>query len=66
MTAGSQDFFAHKTGYTAKSRCAALQRAGFARVELVPSIGVYEVRALAFKQEPAKTQRALLGLPAGR
>lgn len=61
-----QDFFAHKTGYTAKSLCAALQRAGFARVELVPSIGVYEVRALAFKQEPAKTQRALLGLPAGR
>lgn len=62
-----QDFFAHKTGFTARSLSVALQRAGFARTEPVPSIGVYELHALAFKQEePTETQRTLLGLPTGR
>lgn len=59
-----QDFFAHKTGFTARSLYAALRRAGFAWTESAPSIGVYEVHVLAFKQEPTEAQRALLGLPA--
>ena len=57
-----QDFFAHKTGFTALSLSAALESAGFARVLPAPPIGVYEARAFAFKQEPTKAQRALLTL----
>lgn len=55
-----QDFFAHKTGFTARSLTAILKYAGFAQVVSVPAIGVYEARAFAFKREPTETQRALL------
>jgi SAM-dependent methyltransferase len=55
-----RDFYAHKTGFTARSLAAILEYAGFAQVVSVPAIGVYEARALAFKQAPTKAQRALL------
>lgn len=57
-----RDFYAHKTGFTARSLTAALQRAGFSRVVLATPIGTYEVRAFAFKQEPSREQCAALGL----
>lgn len=55
-----RDFYAHKTGFTARSLTAILEHAGFAQVVSVPAIGVYEARALAFKQAPTEAQRALL------
>lgn len=55
-----RDFFAHKTGFTARSLTAILEHAGFVQVVSVPAIGVYEARAFAFKQAPTETQRALL------
>lgn len=61
-----QDFFAHKTGFTARSLSTALRYAGFTQVEPAPPIGVYEVRAFAFKQKPTAAQRELLALPIHR
>jgi hypothetical protein len=57
-----QDFFAHKTGFTAKSLHRALQSAGFEAVYV--DTGDLEVRALAFKSTPDANSRALFNLPA--
>jgi len=59
-----QDFYAHKTGFTARSLTSALLRAGFSRVALVRPIGTHEVRAFAFKQEPTVAQLSALDIPA--
>lgn len=61
-----RDFYAHKTGFTARSLSAALLRNGFAHVALVPPLGTYEVRAFAFKQAPSGERCAALGIPAER
>jgi hypothetical protein len=58
-----QDFFAHKTGFTATSLTATLQRAGFREIWMAPPLGVYEVRAVAFKDAAGIEQRKLLGIP---
>jgi SAM-dependent methyltransferase len=57
-----QDFFAHKTGFSAKSLTRALTEAGFPAVVLVPPIAVYELHAIAFKRMPTDETRRLLGI----
>jgi hypothetical protein len=56
-------FFAHKTGFTARSLCAALAAAGFAEVWEATPFGVYEIRAVGFKRPSTPERRTLLGLP---
>lgn len=57
-----QDFYAHKTGFTAKSLTKSLLQAGFGVVVLVAPIATYELRAIAFKRMPTEATRKLLGL----
>lgn len=57
-----QEFYGHRTGFTAKSLARALSRAGFGVVFLVPPMAIYELRALAFRITPTDAQRALLGI----
>jgi len=59
------DFYAHKTGFTAASLRSALQIAGFWGAAVGVDEKAYEIRALAFKAEPNAAQRALLQLPGG-
>jgi len=56
------DFYAHKTGFTAASLGAALGAAGFSQAVIQVDEKAYEIRALAFKAEPTAAQRALLAL----
>ena len=56
-----QEFFAHKTGFTAKSLTKVLQAAGFSKIYSVA--GNLEINALAFKGEPDPDTRELFGLP---
>jgi hypothetical protein len=59
------DFYAHKTGFTKKSLCQILARAGFA---FVYAAGVeLEVIAVAFREKPTEHAMKLFGLsaPAG-
>lgn len=56
------DFYAHKCGFTAKSLGALLTGVGFKSVLLLESATGFELRALAFKQEPNDGQKALLCL----
>ena len=56
-----QDFFAHKTGFTPKSLLEALQRARFQKI--YTAAGNLEIAALAFKNTPSETARALFDLP---
>ena len=56
-----QDFYAHKTGFTPKSLCRALQAAGFG--QLVQREGRHlEILIIAFRQTPTPEQAALLSL----
>jgi SAM-dependent methyltransferase len=57
-----QDFYAHKTGFTAKSLMKFLTDAGFHRIFLAEGVQL-AVHALAFKTEPTARQRELLDLP---
>jgi len=57
-----QDFFAHKTGFTAKSLVAALRAAGFAAGAVCEPLGLYEVRAVAFLRPPDEVQCRLFNL----
>ena len=59
-----QDFYAHKTGFSAKSLRGALERAGFPAIFVFESPGAFEVRALAFRAPPTADQRRVFGLPA--
>jgi len=59
-----RDFYAHRNGFTLPSLVRALRAAGFAPV--FTSLPLFEVSALAFRQEPTAEQRALLGLPPPR
>lgn len=56
-----EDFFAHKTGFTAKSLVKALHYSGFSNVFVTD--GSLEVNALAIKGELEPSMRALWGLP---
>ena len=58
-----EDFFAHKTGFTAASLRTVLNDAGFARTMTIVNEGRFEIAALAFKAEPTLYQRELLKLP---
>lgn len=57
----SQEFYAHKTGFTEKSLNAALDRAGFSQTYSVS--GNLEINALAFKGRPNPSYLELFGLP---
>ena len=58
-----EDFYAHKTGFTAASLRTAIMSAGFWGAFVLVDERAYEIRALAFKAEPSVAQRELLGLP---
>lgn len=62
IIASGQDFYAHKTGFTAKSLVKFLTEAGFRHIFLLDDESL-AVHALAFKTEPTKSQRDLLNLP---
>jgi SAM-dependent methyltransferase len=58
-----EDFFAHKTGFSAKSLTRFLLDAGFGQVLIAERVEVCELGALAFMQErPTEHQRTLLNL----
>ncbi len=61
-----QDFYAHKTGFTAKSLFGAVQQAGFGHAIVLRVVEAFELRAFAFKTPPRPDQRARLGLPAAQ
>ncbi len=56
------DFYAHKTGFTARSLRAVLLRAGFTNTYIYVAKEEFELRALAFSSQPTDGQRAILGL----
>jgi SAM-dependent methyltransferase len=56
-----KDFYAHKTGFTAKSLSSVLMLAGFSPPYL--RTGNLEIQALAFKGNPAAYALELFGLP---
>jgi hypothetical protein len=56
------DFYAHKSGYTAKALKSALEQAGFGTVYVAAFEADFELKALAFKTQPTEAQRAALGL----
>lgn len=57
-----EDFFAHKTGFTATTLRAELKLAGFSRIVTIEDTRRFEIAALAFKGEPTQFQRELLNL----
>jgi len=57
-----QDFYAHKTGFTAKTLHRALEQAGFVNTVLFEAPNAFEIKAFAFKSEPTAAQRRLLNL----
>jgi len=62
-----RDFYAHKTGFTAKSLSRSLKQAGFRDVLVLRKPRKFELRAFAFKATSRADQLALLGLsPEGR
>jgi hypothetical protein len=58
-----EDFFAHKTGFTATALQKALLQTGFARIYTYRNPEAYEVSAFAFKSEPLPDILRHLGLP---
>jgi SAM-dependent methyltransferase len=54
------DFYAHKTGFTARSLQAVLLRSGFVNVYMFVWEEAFEIKAIAFKREPTIAQRRLL------
>ena len=56
------DFYAHKCGFTAESLIRILSAAGFQRLFVMEVAKEFEVRALAFKQDPNEDQVAMLNL----
>jgi len=57
-----QDYYAHKTGFSAKSLATVLKANGFPRVFAKLDAANYEITALAFLQEPCEYYSGLLGL----
>ena len=58
----SQDFYAHKTGFTPESLAEILFRGGFSQLILRSdnTVGLYAVHALAFKAPPTEAHCTLL------
>lgn len=56
------DFYAHKTGFTARSLTEFIEDAGFEKVFVAENEAIFEVSALAFKQPPAEWHRQTFGL----
>ncbi len=56
------DFFAHKTGFTARSLTSVLEAAGFANIFVSERKEACELAALAFKSAPNESQRQTFGL----
>lgn len=63
IQASGHDFYAHKTGFTAKSLGAALLRSGMQQVRYASPSAAFEVHVFAFKQPATEEQKDLLGLP---
>lgn len=59
-----QDYYAHKTGFAALGLRDLLFQAGFPVAVVLTDPQIYELRALAFRQQPEATLLNLLGLPA--
>jgi len=59
----TQDFFAHKTGFTQKSLLNALRKAGFSTV--YSAAGNFEINALAFKGAADQATLKLFDIPHG-
>ena len=59
------DFYAHKTGFTAASLQAAIASAGFHAATVTVDSSAFEIRAVAFKTVPTAAQRALLKIALG-
>lgn len=62
IASSGADFYAHKTGFTPSSLREVLLCAGFAEVWVNPPANDFAIAALAFKQTPSTSQRALLKL----
>jgi len=56
------DFYAHKTGFTAKALTATLERAGFRPIFVAEVPQAFELCALAFAGDPQPWQKAVFGL----
>ncbi len=56
-----QDFYAHKTGFSAKTLYGSLLAAGFVRIYC--ALGNFEINAVAFKREPDQACRERFKLP---
>ena len=63
ISRSGNDYYAHKTGFSARSLQRALMRAGFSKS--YTSLGALEINTIAFRSEPDAASRALFGLPAG-
>ncbi|HLX23048.1 MAG TPA: methyltransferase domain-containing protein [Usitatibacter sp.] len=61
IAASGNDYYAHKNAFTKRSISERFQEAGFPWIFVAAAS--FEIRALAFRQEPTGEQRALLGLP---
>ena len=58
-----QDFYAHKTGFSANSLCAALKASGFLAGAVCEPLAPYEVRGVGFLRVPSDAQCRLFNLP---
>jgi len=56
------DFYAHKTGFTAKALTATLERAGFRPIFVAEVPQAFELGALAFVGDPQPWQKEVFGL----
>jgi len=57
-----QDYFAHKTGFTARSLYRLLREVGFAELFVSVAVESFELRAYAFRRVATAQQRELLNL----
>ncbi len=57
-----QDFYAHKTGFSADTLVRALRASGFAEIHFAPPLSVLELHVFAFKTATGAAQRNELGL----
>ena len=62
IEASGQDFYAHKTGFSADSLMRALRSNGFREIYFSPPLAMLELHAFAFKTGADAAQRAEFGL----
>lgn len=56
------DFYAHKQGFTPKSLIKVLSSVGFMQIYVMTPFDDFEIRVVAFKQEPTEAHRVMLNL----